>query len=96
MNTPIIYYLNLGFTWLLVLMSIWGYTTIRRKTGEKMAFWLFLGTGWGLLGISHILTLGGIPSDAWFMTVLRCGGYIFHVLSVLSLMIHIVNRDVML
>ena len=44
MSTPAVYYVNLGFAWFLVLMSIWGYTTILRNTGQKMVFWLFFAT----------------------------------------------------
>jgi hypothetical protein len=93
METPVMYYINIGFTWFLVLMSIWGYTAILRNTGQKMLFWLFFGLGWALLGFSHIFTLGGTPAEIWYMMVLRIAGYAILVISVLSLMIHIVNRD---
>ncbi len=93
MNTPIIYYVNLGFAWLLVFMSIWGYTTILRHTRQKMIFWLFFGIAWMLLGISHIFTIGGTATGVWYMMALRIGGYVFMVISILSLMMHVVNRD---
>ncbi len=93
MSTPAVYYVNLGFAWFLVLMSIWGYTTILRNTGQKMVFWLFFGIAWMLLGISHILTIGGTAAGDWYMMTLRIGGYVFMVISVLSLMMHIINRD---
>ena len=93
MGTPAIYFVNLGFAWFLVLMSIWGYTTILRHTRQKMFFWLFFGIAWMLLGISHILTIEGTSSSAWYMMALRIGGYVFMVISALSLMMHIVNRD---
>jgi len=93
MNAPAVYYINLVFAWFLVLMSVWGFIIVLRHTGEKMLFWLFLGIGWMLLGISHILTLGGISAVEWYMLTLRIGGYAFLVISVFSLMMHIVNRD---
>jgi hypothetical protein len=94
LDTPAVYYINLIFAWLLVLLSIWGYATILRKTGHKVFFWLFFGVGWMLLGFSHIFTLGGISSSEWYITVLHTVGYISLLLSVISLMIHLVNRDV--
>jgi hypothetical protein len=93
MNTPVIYYINLIFSWLLVLLSIWGYATVQRKTGYKVYHWLFFGLGWMLIGFSHIFTLGGVSSSEWYMTVLRTTGYVSMVISVISLMLHFVNRD---
>jgi hypothetical protein len=85
MSAPVMYYINIGFAWFLVLMSIWGFTAILRHTGQKMLFWVFFGFAWMLLGISHILTLGGTAADTWYMMVLRIGGYCFMIISVLSL-----------
>jgi hypothetical protein len=87
------YYVNLGFTLFLVLMSIWGFTTIRRKTGQKMLFWLFFGIAWAFLAISHIFTISGAASGVWYMMTLRVGGYCFMIISIIGLMIHIINRD---
>jgi hypothetical protein len=93
MNTPAVYYINLIFAWLLVLMSIWGYATILRKTGQKLLYWIFFGLGWMLIGFSHIFTLAGVDSNVWYMTTLRTAGYASIVISVISLMIHIVDKD---
>lgn len=93
MNTPALYYVNMGFAWFLVLMSIWGYVSILRNTGQKMLFWPFFGIAWMLLGISHILTIGGASAEIWYMMTLRIASYVFLVIALLSLMMHIVNRD---
>jgi hypothetical protein len=93
MDTPVTYYIGLGFTWFLVLMSIWGYVAILRNTGQKVIFWLFLGLAWILFGSFYILTIGGTSSEAWYMVTLRTAGYSLMVISLLSLMIHFVNRD---
>jgi hypothetical protein len=93
MDTPVIYYINLAFAWVLVLLSIWGYSTILRKTGQKMSYWLFFGLGWMLIGFSHIFTLGGVSASEWYMITLRTVGYSCMVLSVISLLLHIVDRD---
>ena len=93
MGTPVMYYINLGFAWLLVLMSIWGYVAILRNTGQKLIFWLFFGLAWMLFGFSHILTIGGTSVNEWYMITLKTGGYVVMVISVLSLMVHFVNHD---
>lgn len=93
MDAPAIYYINLAFTWLLVLMSIWGYATVLRKTGQRMSYWFFFGVGWMLIGFSHIFTLGGVSSSEWYMITLRTAGYASIVVSVISLMLHVINKD---
>lgn len=93
MNTPVTSYIGLGFTWFLVLMSIWGYVAILRNTGQKLIFWLFFGLAWLLFGFFYILTIGGASAEAWYMITLRAVGYSLIVIGLLSLMIHFVNRD---
>jgi hypothetical protein len=93
MTTPAIYYVNLGFAWFLVLMSIWGYVAIYRNTGQKWSFWLFFGLAWIFLGVSHIFTLGGASSSDWYMMMLRVAGYLLLIISVLNLMVRIVSRE---
>jgi hypothetical protein len=93
METPAIYYINLAFSWFMVLMSIWGYTAILRNKQQRWGFWWYFGIAWALLGTSHILTLCGTASDVWYMLTLRIGGYVFMVIAVLSLMIRAVNRE---
>ena len=93
MDTPVMDYIGLGFTWFLVLMSIWGYVAILRNTGQKLIFWLFFGLAWMLFGFFYILGIGGTSAEAWYMVTLRTAGYALFVISVLSLMVHFVNRD---
>ncbi|HSW57055.1 MAG TPA: hypothetical protein VLH15_01510 [Dehalococcoidales bacterium] len=93
MDNPVIYYINLAFAWFLVLVSVWGYSTIVRKTGQKMVFWLLFGLAWVFFGFSHIFTLGGADASDWYMITLRTAGYVMIFCSVISLMIHIVNKD---
>jgi hypothetical protein len=93
MSTPAIYYVNLGFAWFLVLMSIWGYVTIYRNTRQKWSFWLFFGLAWMLLGTSHIFTIGGASNGDWYMMMLRIAGYLLLVISILNLMIRVVSRE---
>jgi hypothetical protein len=93
MSSPLAYYINIGFAWFLVLMSVWGYATILRKTRQRMKFWIFFGLAWLLFGVSHILTLYGIPAGVWYLMTVRIAGYVMMAISVLNLMIQIVKND---
>jgi hypothetical protein len=92
-NTPAIYFVNVGFTWFLVLLSIWGYVAVLRNARQKWSFWLIFGLGWVFLGTAHLFTLGGTSADEWYMLTLRVIGYVVLVASVINLMMHIVNRE---
>jgi hypothetical protein len=93
MEITTVNYLNLGFSWFMVLMSIWGYIAIMRNTGQRWGFWIWFGSAWILLGISHILTVVGIsPAEGYFIAVRTCG-YALMVISILSLMLRFVEAD---
>jgi hypothetical protein len=94
MTAPVMNYIGLGFTWFLVLMSIWGYLAILRNTGQKLLFWLFFGLAWVLFGLFYTFTITNfLPIDVWYMMALRIAGYVLIVISIISLMVHIVDRD---
>jgi hypothetical protein len=93
MDNPTISYINLGFSWFMVLMSIWGYTAILRNKQQSWGFWFYFGFAWALLGIYNILVINNVATNIWYMLTLQIAGYIFLVISILSLMIRAVNRD---
>lgn len=93
METPTISYINLGFSWFMVLMSIWGYTAILRNKQQSWGFWFYFGFAWVLLGIHNILLINGIATDVWYVLTLQIAGYVFLTISIISLMIRAVNRD---
>jgi hypothetical protein len=87
MDIPAVYYVNVIFAWILVLLSIAGYFVVSRKLGERWAFWPVFAAAWVMFGISHTLLLAGTSSDAWYIMLLRVLGYLLIVsaLSVLML-----------
>jgi hypothetical protein len=93
MNSPAIDYINLGFSWFMVLVSIWGYIAISRNKQQKWGFWFYFGLAWTLLGISYIYILNGINPDTSYVLALQIAGYVFIFISILSLMIRTVNRE---
>jgi hypothetical protein len=84
---PAVYYVNVAFAWILMLLSIAGYFVVSRKLGEKWAFWPVFAAAWTMFGISHSLLLAGTSSDAWYIMLLRVLGYLLIVSALLVLMI---------
>jgi hypothetical protein len=93
MDTPTISYINLGFSWFMVLMSIWGYTAILRNKQQSWGFWFYFGLAWALLGVHYILLVNNISPEQWYVPTLQIAGYVLMIISVISLMIRAVNRD---
>ena len=93
MNAPAIEYINLGFSWFMVLVSIWGYVAILRNKQQRWGFWFYFGFAWALLGISNIFILNDVAPETWYLLTLQIAGYAFIFISVFSLMIRAVNRD---
>jgi hypothetical protein len=86
MDIPTVYYVNVTFAWILMLLSIAGYFVVSRKLGEKWAFWPIFAAAWTLFGTSHTLLLAGTSSDAWYIMLLRVLAYLLLVSAVLVLM----------
>jgi hypothetical protein len=86
MNTPAVYYVNVSFTWMLVLINIAGYFIVARRFNEKWAFWPLLAAAWACFAISHTLLLAGTASDAWYIMLFRVLGYVLVISSLVALM----------
>jgi hypothetical protein len=86
MNTPAVYYINISFTWVLVLINIAGYFIVARRFNEKWAFWPILAAAWACFAISHTLLLVGTAPDAWYIMPIRVLGYVLVISSLLILM----------
>jgi hypothetical protein len=87
MDIPAVYYVNVIFAWILMLLSIAGYFVVSRKLGEKWAFWPVFAAAWTMFGISHSLLLAGTSSDAWYIMLLRVLGYLLIVSALSVLMV---------
>lgn len=85
MGHPAVYYVNVCFAWILVLLSIAGYFYVLKKQGQKWAFWPVFAAAWVMFGISHTLLLTSTSSDAWYIMLLRVLGYLL-VISALSIL----------
>jgi hypothetical protein len=81
------YYVNVSFAWILVLLSLTGYFYVLKKKGEKWAFWLVFAAAYVMFGTSHALVLAGTSANEWYMTFLRVLGYVLMVGALLVLMV---------
>jgi hypothetical protein len=93
MDSPVIDYINLGFSWFMVVVSIWGYVAISRNKQQKWGFWFYFGLAWALLGISYIYILNDVAPDTLYVLALQIAGYVFIFISIVSLLIRTVNRE---
>ena len=92
MNIPPMYYVNVSFTWFLMLLSIAGYFYVSRKQGEKWAFWPVSIAAWAVFAISHTLLIAGVSTDAWYLTLLRVLGYLLMVSALSVLMARVKGK----
>lgn len=87
MSQPAMYYVNVCFAWILVVLSISGYFYVSKKIGEKLVFWPIFAASYVVFGISHTLILTGTSADEWYMTLLRVLGYVLMTSSLITLMV---------
>ena len=76
MDDHILYYLGAYFDLLMTLASIAGYFYILNKTGQKWASILVFGSAWVVSALSYVLLVNDIPSNAWYITLLRVITYL--------------------
>ena len=85
--------INLVFPWVMVIMSIWGFFSVNKNTGQKMLFWIFFSIGWLSLGINAVYAFTGVPAEEGYMMATRVLAYIMLIISALTLMMHIIDKD---
>jgi hypothetical protein len=85
MDIPVVYYVNLGFSWFIVLLAIAGYFYISKETGKKWSFWPIIAAGWAMFGISHVLVVSDVSTSEWYMTLLRILGYVLVIAALCTL-----------
>ena len=89
MSVPAMYYVGCGFDWFFVLLTLGGYFYILRKTGRKWAFMLIFAAMWVVMGLSYVFLIGGVPSDEWYITLIRIIGYVLFLAMILSMIIEL-------
>jgi len=80
---------NVGFSWLIVLMAAGGYFMTWRRTKEKWSFWITLSVGWALLAISNTLVVLDPVQQISLPTALALASYVFVMSSLLLLFLRL-------
>jgi hypothetical protein len=89
MNLTGMYLVGGIFNLVFFILSIIGYCSIARKTGNKFTFWWFFAVAWLLSLISYVLLITGTPSDAWYITTIRICTYIFFLATIISMFVEL-------
>jgi len=91
MTVPAMYYVGCGFNWLFVLMSIVGYFYILKNIGEKWSFLLLFAAAWMVSGLSYIFLINGVPSNEWYITLLRTITYVLFLAMILTAIVELMK-----
>ncbi len=91
MDAPISYLVNVGFGWLIVLLSVIGYFLTRRRTGEKWLFWIVLAVGWSFFAIAQTLLVTGAQTGAPYLIAIWFSSYVLVIASMVLLFVKLVK-----
>ena len=91
MDTPVIYAVNSGFTWLIVAMSVVGYGVTIKRIGQKWSLWIVLATGWTLLAIINTLLAVGVPIGKTETNAIWLSSFILVMASLLMLFLKLIQ-----
>lgn len=89
MDVPTMYYVGLISNIVFLLLSIFGYVHILRKSGKKFLFIIWFTAAWLFSAISYILLISGASADEGYITALRIIGYVFFLATIVSLIIEL-------
>ena len=87
MDIPVSYFVNSGFSWLIVLLSIAGYFLTLRRLGERWVFWIILATGWAFFAISNTLIITGVAAGTPYLIAIWLSSYVLVMASLVLLFI---------
>jgi hypothetical protein len=85
MNAPVMYYVGLISNVIFLCLAIFGYSYIYGKTAGKYLFLIYFAIAWLLSGVSYVFLIFGTSADQWYMTLIRIIGYLFFLMTILSL-----------
>jgi hypothetical protein len=91
MNETMVFIVNCGFTWLIVLLSVMGYLVTLRRTHQQWPLWFILAIGWAFLAIPNTLLVVGIPIARAQLTAIWLSSYLLVMASLLLLFLKLVD-----
>lgn len=91
MDATMTNFVNFGFIWLIVALSIAGYMITIKRTGQRWSLWILLATGWALLAIPYTLLLIGIPIGVSEISAIWLSSYLLVMTSLLLLFLKLIS-----
>lgn len=89
MGIPVMFYVGLVDNLIFVILSIWGYFYIYRKTGKKWNFIPIFAAAWLASAISYILLISGVSADIWYITFIRIVSYVLFLATIIVMIIEL-------
>lgn len=91
MKETMVYTVNCGFTWLIVLLSVMGYVATLRRTHQKWPLWFILAIGWAFLAILNTMLTFGMPIARPQVTTIWLSSYLLVMASLLLLFLKLID-----
>jgi hypothetical protein len=91
MNETMVFIVNCGFTWLIVLLSIMGYLVTLKRMHQQWPLWFILTIGWAFLAILNTMLVIGIPIARPQVTAIWLSSYLLVMASLLLLFLKLVD-----
>ena len=91
MKETMVYTVNCGFAWLIVLLSVMGYMVTLRRTHQKWPLWFILAIGWAFLAIPNTMLVIGISIARPQVTAIWLSSYLLVMASLLLLFLKLVD-----
>jgi hypothetical protein len=85
MNLQVVYLVDAGLSWFIVLLAVTGYFITLRRIREKWPFWIILAIGWAFLAASNTVVLMNIPASQPPLTAIWLSSYLLVMVSLLLL-----------
>lgn len=80
-----VYTVNCGFSWFIVVLSIVGYIVTLKRARQKWPLWVVLASGWALIAALYTALVVGIPLGRPQLTAMWLSSYLLVMASLLLL-----------
>ena len=91
LNSLIVYTVNCGFCWLIVILASGGYLLTVRRLRQKWPLWFVLAFGWLFLAVLNTLLVVGIPMDRTQQTAIWLSSYLLVMASLLLMFLKLAD-----
>jgi hypothetical protein len=89
--TQIANYVNLGFSWSIVILALFGYFLTLKRTGGKMPFWLVLAGGWICMAILYLILIINLPIGRSLVISIALVSFILVMTSMMLIFLKVVS-----